>query len=176
LDALRQGKPVYFSSWLFRGFESVRRHRNAILRVFQFSSALVGQVEAWMEGMKSGADWLVGVHVRWEDYRGTVYFLDQEAFRNRMEAFQALHPDKRIRFLLFSSERLPAEGWGDLDVRLSPGTTPEFDLQAMASCQYLMAPPSTFSGWASFYGQVPLLTLSQAETNISPDDFHVMEG
>jgi hypothetical protein len=29
------------------------------------------------------------------------------------------------------------------------------DLAAMAQCQYIVGPPSTFSMWASFYGKVP---------------------
>jgi hypothetical protein len=29
------------------------------------------------------------------------------------------------------------------------------DLYALASCDYIIGPPSTFSQWASFYGNVP---------------------
>ncbi|MCS6783545.1 MAG: hypothetical protein NZ482_10320, partial [Gloeomargarita sp. SKYG98] len=33
------------------------------------------------------------------------------------------------------------------------------DLYGLAECDYLIATPSTYSGWASFYGQVPIYFL-----------------
>jgi hypothetical protein len=38
-------------------------------------------------------------------------------------------------------------------------------MYALASCDYIVGPPSTFSLWASFYGQVPLCFLQK------PDEF-----
>jgi hypothetical protein len=176
LDALQRNRDVYLSSWLFRGYGAVARSRDAILRVFRFSEAVVGEATDWIAEVRAGADCLVGVHVRWEDYRGTEFYLDQSGFRTWMEAFRDRYPDRKVRFLLFSNEPLPETGWGTLDVRRSPGTRPEFDLQAMSRCQWLLAPPSTFSGWASFVGQVPLLTIGNRPSSMTDEDFQVVKG
>lgn len=167
LRPLLRGKTVLFRSWLFRGPESVVRFRREILEVFKpeagLSSAVDGAVSAWRQNEPV----LVGVHVRWEDYRGTSSFLDQPEFAGRMEQVARLWPGRPVRFVLFSNETLPETGWRNLDIVGSPGSSPIFDLTAMSRCDYLMAPASTFSGWASFVGKVPLLTLTQRQ--LPPD-------
>lgn len=173
---LLEGRDVYFRSWLFRGKASVARHRSTILEVFRPPLELAEEVETQVDRWRSDSPLLVGVHVRWEDYRGTDYFIDQPGFRARMEGLRGLWPDRTVRFVLFSNESLPTDGWGDLDVARSSGTSPLYDLTAMAHCDVLIGPPSTFSGWASFYGQVPLLTLTSGRTTPSLEDFHVVDG
>lgn len=40
------------------------------------------------------------------------------------------------------------------------------DMYAFAGCDCLAGPPSTFTGWASFYGNVPLCPLLSADAEI----------
>lgn len=176
LGPLREGRDVYLRAWLFRGFESVTRFRPQILEVFRPSDDILGRTGEFLGGVRSGGDKIVGVHVRWEDYRGTPFFLDQQGFVQRMRQVRDLSVGERVRFVLFSNETLPSEGWGDLDVIVSPSPSILFDLQAMSACDALMGPPSTFSGWASFYGAVPLLPLSQEQPAIRREDFQVCRG
>jgi hypothetical protein len=168
LTPLRRGRDVLFRAWLFRGYESLSRFKPQVLEVFRPQVAVSDAVAQFVAAARKGADVLVGVHVRWEDYRGTENFLDQEAFRQRLEDFRSSRPGVRVRFALFSNEVLSQEGWGDLDIVLSPGTTPLFDLTAMSLCDHLMGPPSTFSGWASFAGNVPLEVLRASATEKQP--------
>jgi hypothetical protein len=44
---------------------------------------------------------------------------------------------------------------------MSRGSAVE-DLYSLARCDYLLGPPSTFSLWASFYGNVPLHQMASA--------------
>jgi hypothetical protein len=46
------------------------------------------------------------------------------------------------------------------------------DLYLLSKCDYIMGPPSTFSGWASFYGNVPLYMLKEIDTKISDEIFN----
>jgi len=41
----------------------------------------------------------------------------------------------------------------------------------LSKCDYLLGPPSTFSMWASFIGDVPLRLIKGAEENIQMDQF-----
>jgi hypothetical protein len=48
------------------------------------------------------------------------------------------------------------------------------DMYALAGCDYIIGPPSTFSMWASFIGKVPLFHLHDREINFSLSDFKVI--
>ncbi|HAX17707.1 MAG TPA: hypothetical protein DCY00_03825 [Actinobacteria bacterium] len=45
------------------------------------------------------------------------------------------------------------------------------DLYSLALCDYIFGPPSTFSMWASFYGEVPLRFITNPDTDLSLDKF-----
>ena len=176
LVPLAQGKTVLFRAWLFRGPESVVRFREEILGVFQPDATIVALVDAAVRQWRQDDPILVGVHVRWEDYRGTHSFIDQIGFAERMVKVAQLWPRNRVRFVLFSNEPLPEDGWRNLEVVRSSGVSPLFDLTAMSRCDYLLGPPSTFSGWASFVGKVPLLTLTQKQEPIELTQFRAWAG
>lgn len=175
VEPLSRGKTVFFHGWLFRGFASVARFRDKILARYR----PLPSTEAWADQAVADArargDVVIGVHVRWEDYRGTVNFLSLDQYRLAMTGVAAALAPRRASFLIFSNEELPRDGFGPLEVAF-PNGDPLQDLTAMARCDYLMAPTSTFSGWASFYGQVPLLTLNQTTTSVGPEAFAVLKG
>ena len=47
------------------------------------------------------------------------------------------------------------------------------DLHTLAACDYLIGPPSTFSQWASFSGNTPLLHLEGVGEHVDLERFHV---
>jgi hypothetical protein len=47
------------------------------------------------------------------------------------------------------------------------------DLYALARCDYIMGPPSTYTQWASFYGNRPMLCLESKDQRIDRDQFQV---
>jgi hypothetical protein len=56
------------------------------------------------------------------------------------------------------------------------GTTPAVvDLYSLAGCDYILGPPSTFSQWASFYGNKPMLHLSGGDQKIELEKFQVAD-
>jgi hypothetical protein len=49
------------------------------------------------------------------------------------------------------------------------------DLYALARCDYIMGPPSTYTQWASFYGNRPMLSLDGGDQRIDRDKFQVSD-
>ena len=47
------------------------------------------------------------------------------------------------------------------------------DLYALAGCDYILGPPGTFSQWASFYGEKPLLQLGDSNDSVPVEKFRV---
>ena len=47
------------------------------------------------------------------------------------------------------------------------------DLYALARCDYIMGPPSTYTQWASFYGNAPLFHLFTSSGHLELGKFRV---
>jgi hypothetical protein len=82
---------------------------------------------------------------------------------------------RRVRFVVCSDESLDLSVFRPLDVVPGPGS-PLRDLYALAGCDFLVAPPSTFSMWASFHGGVPLYQVVDPSIRPSLDDFRPYLG
>ena len=59
-----------------------------------------------------------------------------------------------------------------LSVGFAPGVPVE-DLYALAACDYVLGPVSSFTQWASFYGSKPLLHLRDSKDRIERGRFRV---
>jgi hypothetical protein len=88
-----------------------------------------------------------------------------------MEQTAALLPG-RTRFLLFSDAMPPVESFAGLDWRHGP-QHPVSAMHAISRCDYVLGPPSTFSGWASFMGRVPRLPIKSRDQVVRDEDFGV---
>lgn len=114
---------------------------------------------------------IVGVHVRHGDYRtwrdGCFYHPFEEYIRS-METMRNSIPGELV-FLIVSDE--------EQDMSLCPGSLNAFrirgsemrDLLLLSRCKYIIATHSSFANWASFYGQVPILTMRDAMSSDSID-------
>jgi hypothetical protein len=100
---------------------------------------------------------------------------DDAAYRRLLVATQAIMPAQEIRFLVCSDEPIDAAAFAGLDVARGTGHLLE-DMYALAGCDYLIGPPSTYTAWASFYGRVPLFVARQSEVQPQPEDFSVVSG
>ncbi|HUX20465.1 MAG TPA: hypothetical protein VMW69_04440 [Spirochaetia bacterium] len=100
----------------------------------------------------------MGVHVRWEDYRGTEQFFPLPIFLKRMKEISAILSPAKVSFIISSPEKLQIEDFPSNCI-IPPNTGAVADMYTLAACDYILGPPSTFSGWASFYGAKPVFTM-----------------
>jgi hypothetical protein len=119
----------------------------------------------------------VGVHIRHGDYanfRDGKYFYTLPQYVDQMRILARLLAPRRIGFLVCSNVSQDSTHFGDLKVTMGPGHLLE-DMYALAECDYLMGPPSTYTIWASFYGKVPLHSIEAADAPLALADFQVCE-
>ena len=117
----------------------------------------------------------VGVHIRRGDYhewcKGAYYYTDDVYIRIMHDlARDAVKRKLAIRFLLCSNEPLEIHQT-DLSLIQIQDTDGVTDLYGLSRCDYIIGPPSTYSQWASFYGNVPLCLILSSEQKISFADF-----
>ncbi|MDO7852496.1 hypothetical protein [Hymenobacter convexus] len=175
LAAVRQ-RTVLLHGWCFRDRPSFARHAGLIRRLFALVPPHRAAVAAVLARCRATADVLVGVHIRRGDYATFAngqYFYSPAVYAGQMRALQAqFAPGQRVEFLLCSDEDLDLADFAGLAVHRGSGHFVE-DLYALAGCDYLLGPPSSYSMWASFYGEVPLCHLHQADQRVRLADFAV---
>ena len=166
----KSSRPLLLSGWKFRSRPLLEKHADVVrefFRIFPENENRVGQV---IDRARQQTDMLVGVHIRHGDYAkwlGGRYFYSIPEYRDAMQRIADHLGTKRVTFFVCGNAKLRAEDFGGLNVHFGTGHLIE-DMYAFAQTDWLIGPPSTFTGWASFYGGVPLTYM---HTSDQPFDF-----
>ena len=178
VDLIKQYPLVIAKGWKFRAREALWKHRETIREVFKPMCAIEEKVRCSADAAREGIDLLVGVHVRLGDYAtwlGGRYFFPISEYARWMREVVAMNPGRRVGFLVCSNGDVDAlAAQEDLRVAKGPGSAVG-DLYALAACDRLIGPPSTFTLWASYYGQVPLHMLESVDQRLWEGGFVMHE-
>jgi hypothetical protein len=174
---LGDARIVLAHGWRFRAPHSVRRHAEVIRSFFKPAPDYERISRQAVSDLRQDADVVVGVHVRQGDYRewkGGRFFYPVARYAEWMRELAAQFPGQRVAFLVCSDERRSAEEFPGLKVGFGTNSSMG-DLYALAGCNYLFGPQSTFSQWASFYGNTPIFQLRDREARLERDKFQVLD-
>lgn len=165
----------HINGWEHRGDVSYcdkLSFKDSFVDAFGFSKAVIERVSNVM-GDYDGKT--IGIHARRGDYRqwkegrycyeDSVWARIMHSLQNQIEA-----SGFKCRFLICSNE--PWNLCDDtLDMFQIPGANGITDLCALSQCDYIIGPPSTYSQWASFVGNVPLHFILSSDEDIDVSDF-----
>jgi len=174
-ELFRGSKAIFVYGWKFRAPEYVKRHAEKIRQFFKPVEELDQLSRQAVERLREQAEVVVGVHIRHGDYptlNGGQFFFPISRYLSWMQELEALFPGKRVSFLVCSDEPRREGEFPGLSVGFGPGSAVT-DLYALAYCDYIMGPMSTFSQWSSFYGNTPLFHIMGSEARIELDRFTV---
>jgi hypothetical protein len=164
----------------FRDIPNVKKHHQRLKEIFRPCRKIENKVEVYMKrhGLEQGAV-LVGFHIRRGDYRtyrNGEYFFNDESWIAWINQARSLFNANGRRFvgLIFSNEKVESVINSGADLILGPGDMYE-DLHMLSKCHYLVGPPSTFSGWASYVGRVPVRYVTKPDARSELGDFRIVE-
>lgn len=170
---------TFMKGWLFRDgwFVSdtpiLRKHAPAIREYFKPLEKHRNNVLKLMSGCRRNVDILIGVHIRHGDYdqhqKGR-YFYPTEAYIKMMRAVKQLFHNKRVKFLICSNAEQDSKLFKEFDYCFGNNHLVE-DMYALAECDYIMGPPSSYTRWASFYGEKPLYAIVNINKEPTLKDF-----
>jgi hypothetical protein len=170
---LRTRRLVVVQGWSFFGDgAALSRNADAVREYFRPIPEHVVNVSRISAAARARGDVLVGVHCRQGDYKtafGGKYWYSVEQYREVLRRIVHRFAPRKVSFLVCSDAPQIREALAGLNVSWGSGQLIE-DMYAFAECDYLVGPPSTFSGWASFYGQVPICRLETADAEIKFKD------
>lgn len=150
------------------------KHADQLRKYFRPHSKHQERIDSVLKHALKLGDVLVGIHIRHGDYRtweDGKYFFPAEEYARVMDRLAELFPDKQVAFLIVSDEPQPRQVFEGQPFLFGDGNEIE-DMYSLAACDYIVGPPSTFSGWASFYGRSPRYVLKNSKGPISLKDFN----
>jgi hypothetical protein len=157
----------------FRAISAMRAHRETIARYFEPVPEHQARVDEVVNRARKNCDVLVGVHIRGGDYAahlGGRYKYRLEDYRGLMSRVKGLLPDRRTGFLICSNDPLKPELFDGFDYHFGPNHFLQ-DMYALARCDYILGPPSTYSLWASFYGGARLFFIQDPREHVTLEMF-----
>lgn len=175
---VEKGRTIAVQGWLFRDHDALHRQADLLRNFFQLVDARANAVQQVIADARGDADVLIGVHIRKGDYakfQGGKFFFESHQYRQVMEHMAQLLAPQKVAFLICSDAAQDVNSFQPMQASLGSGHEVE-DMYALAGCDYLLGPPSTYTAWASFYGQVPKYNMNHADATFSLQDFSANMG
>jgi hypothetical protein len=165
---------VFLAGWTHPAVVSdLRPWREDFRRILRPPEAACAKAEAALARARRHARTVVGIHLRRADYRawaGGRYSYSDGQYATLMSRISD-RIDGPTAFLLCSNEPVEARDFPGLAVFSVPQASGVEDLYALSRCDFIAGPPSTYSMWASFYGEVPLYIVEDADRPVALADF-----
>lgn len=172
-----KNKIVFVEGWRYRDPEHFKKHSQLLKTFFTPKKEYLNKIDNVIEECRKKGDLIIGIHIRRGDYRyynqGKWCYQDNTYFE-KMNQFNDImkNKGKKCVFLICSNEIVYAGNFKGLNVVIDNRHL-IVDLYSLAKCDYIIGPPSTFTMWASFYGNVPLLMLNSADQQILLSQFKI---
>lgn len=150
------------------------KHELALKSLFKPDEVITSDVKLIFESIRTKFDIICGVHIRKGDYKfweGGRYFYSQEQYQKVMINVKMLFPNRLVAFFISSNEPIDSDSFKDCYCFNIPESTASKDLFGLSISDYIIGPPSSFSGWSSYYGNVPLYFIESLEEKVSLSSF-----
>lgn len=172
----------FVCGWNFRRNDLVKKYRTYFQKKYALKSGLYQNnpfVNDFLANKESAV--CVGLHIRRGDYKnwqGGIWYYEKETYVKALEKMSDLlkeaFPGRKIMFFVFSNEDVSSWFSSFSNVRMSKNEW-WIDQFLMSKMDYLIGPPSTFTMWASYMGDVPLFHIESANLNFSLKSFVKLE-
>jgi hypothetical protein len=169
-------KTVFVQGWSFRDKKNFIKYADQVRLFFQPVEKYRKEVGLLMDGIRKTADIVIGIHIRRGDYirynSGRYYYTDEVYADKMMQLFKYYtQRGKSCTFLICSNEPVSVDNFPK-ELNMDTGERNFIvDLYSLAACNAIVGPPSTFSGWASFYGKVPYMHIETKEDVVVLKDY-----
>jgi hypothetical protein len=160
------------------------RHNPWFARHDAFIREFLDAAEPWRsEGrdavarLRASCDSVVGIHIRHGDYRqhlGGRFFWEVPRYVALMRRMVDLLSPARVGFIVCSNAVHGEQDFAGLTWSPGPGHLVS-DQQALASCDWILGPPSSFSSWAAYVGRSRLLRLEDPEHAFTLQEFQSLQ-
>ncbi|MEM6738096.1 MAG: alpha-1,2-fucosyltransferase [Cyanobacteria bacterium P01_F01_bin.150] len=177
INAVKSAPLIFARGYFFRDPTNVTKHAGAIRVYFRPARPYRDNVSRLITKLRAEGNMLIGVHIRQGDYKKFMdgkYFYESVTYVSLMRQVEKLFKDKKVCFLVCSNVEQDEAVLSGLNFVFGTNQMIE-DMYSLAACDYIMGAPSSFSRWASFYGEVPLYAIDNPAIPITLDKFQTVD-
>jgi len=164
---LRSREISIIAGWGVRGWPLVRKHRQKIRSRMRPRDSYLSTARSYVSKRRKDYDILIGVLIRQGDYRSWNegdYFFESKQYEKILSSYADEYPNEKVGFLIASDEEQSTDIFQNDQYNFASGEAvgPNHYLENFAElslCDIVLTPPSTFSTFAAFLGDVPLVPL-----------------
>ena len=171
----KNNKYLFVQGWAFRDNVNLNKHADIIRDYFKPNEKIQMNITELIDNARQNCDVLIGVHVRHGDYKNWndgKYFYELDEYAKIMERIEILFQNKKVVFLVCSNVTQDVKTLSKFRFIFCNNHFVQ-DLYSLAKCDYIIGPPSTYTNWASFYGNVPLYKIISSDAIIKLEDFKI---
>jgi hypothetical protein len=173
VEQIKSTDICFLDGFYFLDHRNFIKYSRLIRDFFRPIEIVEKNVNSYISQARKNVDILIGVHIRQGDYRnhssGLMYYSVEE-YVSVLRKIIRLFKDKTVKLIICSNEKQDPRNFREFIFQLGPGHFME-DLHTLSNCDYIVGAPSTFTQWASFYGQVPKYTI-----NYKNEHFYGVKG
>lgn len=175
-----ESKHTFCYGFFFRSKETTLKYRKVYQEMFNPNFDKIPLTQNWLQ-RDFPQQKLVAIHIRRGDYigfEGGRYFYSDQVFLTKMQEMQDVL-NQKPKFILFTND-------GNLDLSLYLNSFPNqvilsnnkvaVDHYLLSKCDYIIGPPSTFTLWASYIGEVNLFQINDPNEKIVLSKFFINDG
>ena len=168
-------KTIYFSGWLFRNSEGIKKYRQKILEFFKPKEKYLNKVNEIINELKTKYDYLIGVHLRqkeslldgeWGYENDPLFYFTEGDYETVVKTFDEICRVKnldisKVCFIICSNGDVDLNRFSKFNVYRPNTQTPVEDLWLLSKTNIILGCQSSFSILASALGDIPLILISK---------------
>lgn len=156
------------SGWVFRADDLTEKHYQVLKKNYQFKNyegkKKAKYIKSFLKKEKEKGKFLVGFHLRKGDYKywnkGRFFFDDNFYIEAIFKIKKSLIKENKDPYIIgVSDEKINLINGIDFYIK---GAWKD-DQWALQNCDLIIGPPSTFTMWASFISEIPLIQLNSID-------------
>jgi hypothetical protein len=177
-EIIRKAKMTFLSGWGICSWQLVEKHQQEIKGFLKIRQDYVDIGNFFILDKREYYDFLIGIMIRQGDYQfyqnGRHYF-STEQYSSWINELSELFQDRgRIGFIISSDTPQKLQDFSNKDIYFTTGIAGGNghyveSMVELSLCDIIVSVPSTFSMWAAFIGNVPILPLIETGQILSQD-------
>ena len=172
---------IFVSGWYFRVPDLIKKHHDFFIKKYALKNKYYANNEMYKKfvALKKEDIVIIGVHIRRGDYKnflGGKYYFDDNIYLKYVQNLKREVKNsynKKSLFIIFSNEKIFIKETPDIILSKNEWYIDQF---IMSKCDLLIGPPSTFTLWASYMGNVKRFRIVNDSGEISLDKFTLDDG
>jgi hypothetical protein len=181
ITRLRSRSISVVAGWNVRAWSLVDKHREDVRSLLQPGGRHQTVASQFVKPLREKFDILIGSLVRQGDYQSWAdgqYFFESEEYRELLLEFTSEFPNDKVGILLASNEPQSESVFADDRFVFTTGIAGGDghyveSFTELSLCDVVVTPPSTFSVFAAFLGDAPVVPLYKS---VSSEGWHRLES